>query len=104
MLLLVHLERRVQIVIKLVNLMMLRSVLIIKYNVADDHCVQVFHSADWTISHVIDGRISGDHGSFTSPEGIAFDLFGNVHVTGHYSSSVTIFTPSGQFIHQYDHS
>ncbi len=32
--------------------------------------------------------------------GIAFDLSGNVHVTGYYSHSVTVFT-SGQFIRQY---
>ena len=33
---------------------------------------------------------------------IAFDLSGNVHVGGIGSSSVTVFTPSGQFVHQYD--
>ena len=42
--------------------------------------IQVFHP-DWTISHVIDGTVSGD-GSFSSPGGIAFDLSGNVHVSG----------------------
>ena len=62
--------------------------------------VQVFHS-NCTISHVIDGRVSGDY-RFSRPEGIAFDLFGNVHVTGQGSFSVTVFTPSGQFIRQYD--
>ncbi len=62
--------------------------------------VQVFHS-DWTISHVINGSVSGD-GGFDRPEGIAFDLSGNVHVTGCSSNSVTVFTPSGQFIRQYD--
>ena len=41
------------------------------------------------------------YGSFSSPEGIAFDLSGNVHVGGFSSSSVTVFTPSGQFVHQY---
>ena len=30
-----------------------------------------------------------------------FDLFGNVHVTGYYPSSVTVFTPSGQVIREY---
>ncbi len=59
-----------------------------------------FHS-DWTISHVINGNVSGD-GGFSCPEGIAFDLSGNVHVTGYDSDSVTVFTPSGQFIRQYD--
>ena len=47
-----------------------------KVYVADcnNNRVQVFHT-DWTISHVIDGTVSGDS-SFTSPEGIAFDLSG----------------------------
>ena len=78
---------------------MLRSVLIIKVYVADrdNDRVQVFRNSDWTISHIIDDRVSGDDGHFSYPEGIAFDLFGNVHVTGYGSSSVTVFTPSGQF-------
>ena len=66
----------------------------------DNHRIQVFQP-DWTISHVIDGKVPGD-GSFSSPDGIAFDLSGNVHVGGFYSSSVTVFTPSGQIVHQYD--
>ena len=61
--------------------------------------VQVFHS-NWTISHVIDGRVPGD-GRFTRPQGIAFDLLGNIHVNGLASSSVTVLTPSGQFVRQY---
>ena len=74
-----------------------------KVYVADcsiNHRIQVFHP-DWTISHVIDGTVSGD-GRFSSPLGIAFDLSGNVHVSGIDSSSVTVFTPSGQFVRQYD--
>ena len=67
---------------------------------ADNDRVQVFHS-DWSISHVIDGRVSGD-GSFTQPRGIAFDLLGNVHVTSFSPSSVAVFTPSGQFACQYN--
>ena len=64
--------------------------------------IQVFHP-DWTISHVIDGTVSGDGTcSFSGPKGIAFDLSGNVHVGGNGSSSVTVFTPSGQFVRQYD--
>ena len=66
----------------------------------DNDRVQVFHS-DWTISQVIDGTVSGD-GSFSYPWGLAFDLSGNVHVSGSCSSSVTVFTPSGQFVRQYD--
>ena len=62
--------------------------------------IQVFHP-DWTISHVIDGKVSND-GSFSSPRSIAFDLLGNVHVTGYTSCSLTVFTPSGQFVQQYD--
>ena len=64
--------------------------------------IQVIHP-DWTISHVIGGRrVLGD-GSFTRPHGIAFDLSNNVHVTAGYSpSSVTVFTPTGQFIRRYN--
>ena len=74
-----------------------------KVYVADDsgnHRVQVFHS-NWTISHVIDGRVSGGD-RFPYPEDVAFDLFGNVHVTGFSSSSVTVFTPDGQIIRWYN--
>ena len=62
--------------------------------------IQVFHS-DWTVSHIIDGKVSGDS-SFTNPEGISLDLCGNVHVTGDRSNSVTVFSASGQFIYTYD--
>ena len=64
-----------------------------------NHRVQVFH-CDFTFStsHVIDG---GD-GSFTCPQGIAFDLLGNLHMIGYSSASlVTVFTPSGQFVREY---
>ena len=70
-----------------------------KVYVADtfNNRVQVFNP-DWTISHVI----KGGAGSFSQPAGIAFDSSGKVHVTGHsISSSVTVFTPNGQFVHQY---
>ena len=62
--------------------------------------IQVFHS-DWTVSHIIDGKVSGDS-SFTNPEGISLDLWGNVDVTGDRSNSVTVFSASGQFIYMYD--
>ena len=62
--------------------------------------IQVFHS-DWTVSHIIDGKVSGDS-SFTNPEGISLDLCGNVHVTGDGSNSVTVFSASGQFVYKYD--
>ena len=62
--------------------------------------IQVFHS-DWTVSYIIDGKVSGDS-SFTNPEGISLDLCGNVHVTGDRSNSVTVFSASGQFIYKYD--
>ena len=67
---------------------------------SDNNRVQVFH-LDWTISHVIDGNVSGDC-RFSFPEGLAFDLSGNVHVSAYGSSSVTVFTPSGQFVRRYD--
>ena len=73
-----------------------------KVYVADsrNHRVQVFHP-DWTISHVIDSRVSGD-GSFSRPQGLAFDLSGNVHITGYeLSPSVSVFTPDGEFVCQY---
>ena len=73
-----------------------------KVYVADrsNYRIQVFHS-DWTISHVIDGTVSGDS-NFFYPEGLAFDLSANVHVSENNSSLVTVFTSSGQFIRQYD--
>ena len=72
-----------------------------KVYVADtnNHRIQVFHS-DWTFSHVINRKVPGA-GSFSSPEGLAFDLSGNVHVGWYGSSSVTVFTPSGQFVRLY---
>ena len=56
--------------------------------------VQAFNP-DWSLSHVID--IDGD------PEGLAFDLSGNVHVTCRCSNSVSVFSPNGDLIRQYDH-
>ena len=66
-----------------------------------NHRIQVFNP-DLTFSHVIifDAKESGCGSSF-GPEGIAFDLSGNVHVGCYNSSSVKVFTSSGQFIHQY---
>ena len=66
----------------------------------DNSRIQVFHS-DWTLSHIIDGKVSGDS-SFTHPEGISLDLSGNVHVTDDRSNSVTVFSASGQFVCKYD--
>ena len=66
----------------------------------DNSRIQVFHS-DWTLSHIIDGKVSGD-GRFSRPFGVAFDISGDVHVTGNSSRSVTVFTPSGQFVRKYD--
>ena len=73
-----------------------------KIYVADtyNHRVQVFHSDCRTVSHVINGVVAGG-ARYTRPQGIAFDLLGNVHVTGLVSSSVTVVTPSGQFVRQY---
>ena len=74
-----------------------------KIYVADtrNNRILVFYSDLMDISHVIDGRVSGD-GSFTHPKRIAFDLLGNLHVIGYSStSSVTVFTPSGKFVRQY---
>ena len=60
--------------------------------------VQVFNP-DWTISHVIDSSNVPDGVRFISPEAIAFDLSGDVHVTRY--SSITVFTPTGQFVRHY---
>ena len=65
----------------------------------DNSRIQVFHS-DWTLSHIIDAKVSGD-GSFGRPYDVAFDISGDVHVTA-CSNSVTVFTPSGQFVRKYD--
>ena len=73
-----------------------------KVYVADksNNRIQVFNP-DWTISHVIDGKVSGHR--LHDPECIAFDLSGNVHVGGYsFSLGVKVFTPSGQFVCQYD--
>ena len=75
-----------------------------KVYVADrnNNRIQVFHS-DWTLSHIIDGKVLGES-SFIKPEGISFDLSGNVHLAGCGSNSVTVFTRSGQFVRTYDQS
>ena len=80
--------------------MMLRSVLMVKYNVAGygNTYVQVLNP-DWTLSHGIDGRVSGDDYWFSS---IAFNLSGDVHETTEYGSSVLFLTPNGQFVCRYD--
>ena len=64
-----------------------------KMYVADEYNnrVQVFNS-DWTISHIIGGR-------FSRPMAIAFDLSADIHVIS--LSSVTVFTPTGQFVRHY---
>ena len=65
-----------------------------KYN----NRVQVFNP-DWTISHIIDSSSVPDDVWFYSPSGIAFDRLGDVHVI--CFSSVTVFTPTGQFVQRY---
>ena len=71
-----------------------------KVYVADrnNNRIQVFHS-DWTLSHIIDGKVSGD-GNFTNPLVISFDLSGNVHLIGY--NAVTVYSPCGQFLCKYD--
>ena len=65
-----------------------------------NHRVQVFNP-DWTISHVIDSSSVPDSNRFFSPRAIAFDLSSDVHVTVYGFSSVTVFTPTGQFVRSY---
>ena len=62
--------------------------------------VQVFYP-DWTISHIIDRTSVPDGVRFCSPSAIAFDLSGDVHVTADSLFSVTVFTPTGQFVRHY---
>ena len=71
-----------------------------KVYVADwgNNRVQVFNP-DWTISHAIDSSSVPDGVEFCSPKGIAFDLSGDVHAS--CNSSVTVFTPTGQFVRHY---
>ena len=61
--------------------------------------IQVFHS-DWTLSRIIDGKVLG-YSSFTKPEGICFDLSGNIHLVRYDSNSVIVFTSCGQFLCKY---
>lgn len=65
-----------------------------------NHRVQVFNP-DWSISHFIDGTVSGDD-LFSTPQNIAFDLSGNIHVAGYGSPSIAVFDSKGQFIRHYD--
>ena len=60
--------------------------------------LQVFNP-DWTISHVIDSSSVPDGDRFSHPMAIAFDLSGDVHVIR--SSSISVFTPNGQFVRLY---
>ena len=67
-------------------------------------CIQVFHE-DETFSHNIDSTVSGIK-EFRSPIGLSFDHFGHLHVTCRCSNIpvVAVFTPEGQYIHQYGQS
>ena len=67
----------------------------------NDH-IQVFHHHD-TFSHSIDCKESRD-GVLKSPCSISFDFSGHLHVTGYSSKTVSVFTPEGQYIHQYGQS
>ena len=71
-----------------------------KVYVADEYNnrVQVFNH-DWTISHVIDSNSVPDGDKFSHPKAIAFNLSGDVHVIR--SSSISVFTPIGQFVRHY---
>ena len=75
-----------------------------KIYVADrgNNRVKVFHH-NGTISHNIEGNISGD-GGFRSPGGLSFDPSGNLHVTCSSSNVVTVFSQDGQYIRQYGQS
>ena len=55
----------------------------------------MFHR-DETFSHIIDGN-----GKLQGPEGLSFDISGNLHVTSYNSHTIIVFTPEGQYTHQY---
>ena len=57
--------------------------------------VQVFNPPDWSLSHVIEDN------ALHYPEGLAFDLSGNVHVACLLSNSVLVFSPTGNPVRQY---
>ena len=42
------------------------------------------------------------HNTFSNPWGMAFDLAGNLHVVDHNNNTVSIFTPEGKYISQYN--
>ena len=60
-----------------------------------NNCIQVFHR-DETFSHIIDGN-----GKLQGPEGLSFDISGNLHVTSYNSHTIIVLTPEGQYIRQY---
>ena len=62
-------------------------------------CIKVLNP-DFSVSHCIDGRVSGD-GNFSVPIGIDFDLLGNVHISCNSSHFVAVFTLFGQFVCRY---
>ena len=48
----------------------------------------------------IDGNVTGDH-SFKSPNGLAFDPLGNIHVAANESNTIKVFTKEGVYIRKY---
>ena len=61
-----------------------------------NNCIHAFHS-DGTFSHSITGK-----GKFHDPFSIALGPNGNLHVTGHSSNNITVFTPEGKVVRAYE--
>ena len=61
--------------------------------------IQVFRS-NGSFSHSINGSVSGN-GAFRDPRSIALAPNGNLHVAGHNSDNITVFTPEGKVVRSY---
>ena len=63
---------------------------------AGNNRIQVFHCDD-TLSHIINWN-------FACPNGLSFDVNGYLHVSNFSLNAITVFTPDGQYVHQYGQS
>eukprot|EP00731_Ephydatia_muelleri_P015888 Em0009g312a len=65
----------------------------------DNHRIQIFNeSGGWLLT--IDGKGSGNH-SFESPQGLALDSQGNIHVAAQGSNIINVFTKEGVYVRMY---
>ena len=67
-----------------------------------NHRIQIFSSDNTNTVLIIKGKDSGvPLQDFLIPWGLALDPQGNIHVTGHGSNTVQVFTPQGNYIKTY---